>query len=174
MLDVLILSVLNSTGFLMFGLKHAILFGVLASILNIIPYIGVLIGSVLPVMMALLTNDALSYALGIALVTQVVQFIDNNFITPYVVGSSVSLNPLTAVVVLVLGALLWGLPGMILCIPVTGMIKVICDNVESLKPYGFIMGEEINFNARKERNTRLWKGIRRKKNKTVTPNKSES
>jgi predicted PurR-regulated permease PerM len=66
MLDVLILSVLNSTGFLLLGLKHAILFGVLASILNIIPYVGVLIGSVLPVIMALLTKDELSYALGVA------------------------------------------------------------------------------------------------------------
>lgn len=163
MLDVLILSVLNSTGFLLLGLKHAILFGVLASILNIIPYVGVLIGSILPVIMALLTKDAISYAIGAALICWFVQLIDNNFVTPYVVGSSVSLNPLTAVIVLIIGALIWGLPGMVLCIPITGMIKVICDHVESLKPYGFIMGEEINFNERKSRNSRFWKKVRRKK-----------
>ncbi|MFI5219156.1 MAG: AI-2E family transporter, partial [Bacteroidia bacterium] len=86
MLDVLILSVLNSTGFLLLDLDHAILFGVIASILNIIPYVGVLIGSILPITMALLTKDEISYAIGVAIVTQVVQFIDNNFITPYVVG----------------------------------------------------------------------------------------
>jgi predicted PurR-regulated permease PerM len=169
LMDVLILSVLNSTGFLLLGLKHAILFGVLASILNIIPYVGVLIGSILPVIMALLTKDAFSYAIGAALVCWVVQLIDNNFITPYVVGSSVSLNPFTAVIVLILGALIWGLPGMILCIPVAGMIKVICDNVESLKPYAFLMGEEMNFNERKARNAGLWKRVRRKKVKTESP-----
>lgn len=169
LLDVLILSVLNSTGFLILGLKHAILFGVLASILNIIPYVGVLIGSILPVIMAILTKDAFSYALGAALVCWVVQLIDNNFVTPYVVGSSVSINPFTAVVVLILGALIWGVPGMILCIPITGMIKVICDNVEALKPYAFLMGEEKNFNERRAKNSALWKRVKRKKVKTEPP-----
>jgi predicted PurR-regulated permease PerM len=136
---------------------------VLASVLNVIPYVGVLIGSILPVIMALLTKDAISYAIGVALVAWFVQLIDNNFITPLVVGSSVSINPFAAVVVLILGALIWGLPGMVLCIPVTGMIKVICDNVDALKPYGFLIGEERKFS---KRGTGFWK--RKKK----TPNKS--
>jgi len=144
-LDIVILSVLNSVGFLLLGLKHAILFGVLAAILNIIPYIGVLIGSILPVLMALITKDEISYALGALGVCLVVQFLDNNFITPYVVGSSVSINPLTATIALVTGALIWGVPGMILCMPITGMIKVVCDNVERLKPYGFLIGEEVDY-----------------------------
>ncbi|MFN8235666.1 MAG: AI-2E family transporter [Bacteroidia bacterium] len=93
-----ILSILNSTGFMLLGIEHAILFGVLASILNIIPYIGVLIGSILPVLAALLTKDEIGYAIGAAGVCVTVQFIDNNFITPYVVGSSVSINPLTATI----------------------------------------------------------------------------
>lgn len=163
MLDVLILSVLNSTGFLLLDLDHAILFGVIASILNIIPYVGVMIGSILPITMALLTKDELGYAIGVAAVTQVVQFLDNNFITPYVVGSSVSINPFTAVLVLVIGALIWGLPGMVLCMPLTGMVKVVCDNVDSLKPYGFIIGEETNFNERKSRHSKFLKRIRPKK-----------
>jgi predicted PurR-regulated permease PerM len=144
-LDVLILSVLNSTGFLILGLPHAILFGVFASILNIIPYIGVLIGSTLPILMAFLTKDEMSYPLAVAGICFFVQFLDNNFITPYVVGSSVSINPLTAIFVLIASALIWGIPGMVLCIPLTGMAKVVCDNVESMKPYGFLLGEEVNF-----------------------------
>ena len=144
-LDVIILSVLNPTGFLILGLPHAILFGVLASMLNIIPYIGVLIGSTLPILMAFLTKDAMSYPLAVAGICFFVQFLDNNFITPYVVGSSVSINPLTATLVLVASALIWGIPGMILCMPLTGMAKVVCDNIESLKPYGFLLGEEVNF-----------------------------
>jgi predicted PurR-regulated permease PerM len=144
-LDVVILSILNSTGFLILGLPHAILFGVLISFLNIIPYIGILIGSSLPILMAFLTNDALAYPLAVAGVCVVVQFLDNNFITPYVVGSSVSINPLTATLVLIGSSLIWGIPGMVLCLPLTGMAKVVCDNVESLKPYGFLLGEEVNY-----------------------------
>ena len=144
-LDIVILSVLNSTGFLILGLQHAILFGVLASILNIIPYIGVMIGSILPITMAFLTKDSMSYALSVAGICFFVQFLDNNFITPYVVGSSVSINPLTAMIVLVASALIWGIPGMVLCMPLTGMAKVFCDNIESMKPYGYLLGQEVNY-----------------------------
>jgi len=149
-LDVLILSVLNSTGFLILGLPHAILFGVLASALNIIPYIGVLIGSTLPILMALLTKDSMSYAVAAGAICVFVQFLDNNFITPYVVGSSVSINPLTATIMLIASSLIWGISGMVLCLPLTGMAKVVCDHVDSLKPYGFLLGEEVNYNQQKE------------------------
>ena len=147
-LDIVILSILNSTGFLLLGIEHAILFGVLASILNIVPYVGVLVGSILPVVMALLTKDAIGYALGAAGVCVFVQFLDNNFITPYVVGSSVSINPLTATVALIASASIWGVAGMILCLPLTGMLKVVCDNIEGLKPYGFLIGEEVDYRER--------------------------
>lgn len=162
-LDVVILSVLNSTGFILLGLPHAILFGVLASALNIIPYIGVLIGSLLPIIMALLTKDTMAYPLAVAGVCIFTQFLDNNFITPYVVGSSVSINPLTATIVLVASSLIWGIPGMVLCLPLTGMAKVVCDNVESLKPYGYLLGEEVNFEEQKNNKNKLLKKFSRKK-----------
>lgn len=161
-LDVVILSVLNSAGFLILGLKHAILFGVLASVLNIIPYIGVLIGSTLPILMAFLTKDSMSYTLGVAGICFFVQFLDNNFITPYVVGSSVSINPLTAIIVLVSSALIWGIPGMVLCMPLTGMAKVLCDNIDSLKPYGFLLGEEVNYREQEHIQDKLVRRIRKK------------
>jgi predicted PurR-regulated permease PerM len=162
-LDVLILSVLNSVGFILLDIKHAILFGVLAAVLNIIPYIGVLIGSILPVMMALITKDEISYALGAAGVCAAVQFIDNNFITPYVVGSSVSINPLTATLALLSGAMIWGVAGMILCMPITGMIKVVCDSVERLKPYGYLIGEEVDYRAQEHLHDIIIKKIKGKK-----------
>jgi len=162
-LDVVILSVLNSTGFLILGLPHAILFGVLTSMLNIIPYIGVMIGSTLPILMAFLTKDAMGYTLGVAAVCFFVQFLDNNFITPYVVGSSVSINPLTATLVLIGSSLVWGIPGMILCMPLTGMAKVVCDNVESLKPYGYLLGEEVNFSAQEHVQDKVMKRFKKAK-----------
>jgi predicted PurR-regulated permease PerM len=164
-LDVLILSVLNSTGFLIIGLRHAVLFGVLASVLNIIPYIGVLIGSTLPILMALLTKDSMSYAIAAGSICIIVQFLDNNFITPYVVGSSVSINPLTATIVLIASSLIWGIPGMVLCLPLTGMAKVVCDHIESLKPYGFLLGEEVNFNEQRQSKERMIKKMFQRKKK---------
>lgn len=164
-LDVVILSVLNSTGFLILGLPHAVLFGVLISFLNIIPYIGILIGSALPILMAFLTKDAMGYTVAVAAVCIVVQFLDNNFITPYVVGSSVSINPLTATIVLIASSLIWGISGMVLCMPLTGMAKVVCDNVESLKPYGYLLGEEVNINQKKTSQDKLLRNLFRRSSK---------
>lgn len=144
-IDILILTTLNSIGFLLLGLKYAILLGLVAAVLNIIPYIGVLIGSLIPIAVALVTKDSFGYAIGAWGVCAAVQFLDNNFITPKVVGSSVNLNPLASIVALLVGALVWGLVGMVLSIPLAGMFKVVCDNVESLRPLGYLMGEERDF-----------------------------
>lgn len=144
-LVIVILSVLNSIGFMAFGLRHAILFGVLAALLNIIPYIGVLIGSILPITMALITLDQFSSVLGIFGVVLLVQFLENNFITPLVVGSSVSINPFSAILALTVSFMIWGIMGMIVALPFMGMLKVLLDNVESLKPYGYLIGEEADY-----------------------------
>jgi len=156
-IDILILTVLNSLGFMLLGLKYAILLGLIAAVLNIIPYVGVLIGSIIPVAIALVTKDSFMYAVGAFGVCSAVQFLDNNFITPKVVGSSVNLNPLTSILALLFGALIWGLVGMVLSIPLAGIFKVVCDNVESLRPVGYLMGEEREykpFNFKKLRLTR--------------------
>jgi predicted PurR-regulated permease PerM len=144
-LDIAILTCLNAIGFLALDLEYALLFAFLAALLNIIPYVGVLIGSALPVAMALLTKDSPFVAVAVLGVCVVVQFIDNNFITPKVVGSSVNINPLASIVALVLGGMIWGLAGMLLSIPLAGMFKVICDHVESLRPYGYLLGEEKTY-----------------------------
>lgn len=141
----LVLSVLNSIGFLLLGLKYAILLGVTAAILNIIPYIGPWIGTLLPVTIALLTKDSAMYAVGAVGVVLITQFIDNNFITPKVVGSSVSINPLASLVALIAGGILWGLVGLILAIPLTGMLKIVCDEIPELRAWGFLLGEERNW-----------------------------
>lgn len=145
MIDILILAILNSAGLLLLGIPYAILLGTLAAILNIVPYIGVLVGSLLPVFMALVTKDNIWIAVGAFGVCSFVQFLDNNFITPKVVGSSVSLNPLAALIALLIGSLIWGVTGMVLAIPLTGMIKVVLDNVPSLHPYGFLLGEDRKY-----------------------------
>ncbi len=142
LIDIAILTVLNSIGFMILGIKHAILLGAIAALLNIIPYVGVLIGSIFPIIMALLTKDSIWYAVGALGVCVFVQFLDNNLITPKVVGSAVSINPLATLLVLLIGGFVWGVAGMMLFIPFLGMLKVILDNVESLRPFGFLIGEE--------------------------------
>jgi predicted PurR-regulated permease PerM len=142
LIDIIILSILNSVGFLILGINHAILLGVVAAILNIIPYIGVLIGSIFPIAMALLTHDSVWVAIGALGVCVFVQFLDNNFITPNIVGSAVSINPLATIIALLVGGMIWGVAGMMLFIPFLGMLKVILDNVDSLKPFGYLIGEE--------------------------------
>lgn len=140
---ILILAVLNSVGLLIVGIKHAIFFGVLAAILNIIPYIGTFIGGALPTLYALLTED-LGTAVATASVFVVVQAIEGNFLTPKIVGAKVKINPLAAIVALLVGGALWGIAGMILFIPFLGVAKIIFDNVETLRPFGMLIGEDDN------------------------------
>lgn len=140
-----ILGVLNSIGFLILGLKYAVLLGFLAGFLNIIPYIGVLIGSLFPIIIALITKDSLAYAVGALGVCVFTQFLENNFITPKVVGSSVSINPLASILALLGFGMLWGVVGMVVALPLTGMLKVVCDAVPGLQPYGYLLGEDIEY-----------------------------
>lgn len=137
-----VMSVLNSAGLLLFGIQNAIFFGVLAAVLNIIPYIGVWIGAGLPILLALITKESLLYPLGVLGLFIFNQFIDNNFLTPRITGSQVKINALATVGVILVGNMVWGVAGMILFIPLLGIIKIVFDNVEQLKPFAYLIGEE--------------------------------
>ena len=144
LLVILIVGVLNSVGLLLLGIPHAIFFGFLAGFLILIPYIGILIGSVLPAVLAIVTMDSIWYSVGVIGVMSFVQFLEGNFITPNIVGSKVSVNPLAAIVALFLGGQLWGLSGLILALPVTAILKVLFDAIPVLEPYGFLLGEPVH------------------------------
>ena len=136
-----IVAVLNVVGLWAIGIKHALFFGVLAAFLTIIPYIGIFIGSLLPIVYALTMTDSLMYPLAVFIWFQVVQALEGNVITPNVVGSQVSINPLVAMLALLIGGNVWGIAGMILFVPFTAMLKVALDNIPMLAPYGFLLGE---------------------------------
>jgi predicted PurR-regulated permease PerM len=137
-----ILAVLNSTMLLVIGLDHAIFFGVFAAMLNVIPFIGPLMGSVLPILYSLITMDSLIYPLIILAGFYVVQLLEGNLFTPVIVGSSVSMNALATLILLFMGAQIWGLAGMILFIPLGAIFKIVCDEVDSLNPYGYLLGRD--------------------------------
>ena len=136
-----IVGVLNTIGLLALGVDYAVFFGFFAAFLILIPYIGLLIGSVLPALLTLLTHESPWHALGVLGIFGFVQVLEGNFITPYIVGSKISINPMAAIIVLILGGQIWGISGLILSLPLTAIIKVVFDSVESLKPYGFLLGE---------------------------------
>ncbi|QDH78879.1 AI-2E family transporter [Echinicola soli] len=136
-----IIAVLNTVGLLLMGLEYAWFFGTLAAILILIPYIGVAIGSVIPALFALATMDSYWYALGVIGWFQVVQFLEGNFITPNIVGGKVSLNPLIAIISLLLGGMLFGLGGLILAIPMVAVMKIIFEMTDATKPFSFLIGE---------------------------------
>lgn len=141
LLVILIIGILNTTSLFLLGIEHALFFGFFASFLVLIPYIGIAIGSALPIIVALITKDSYWYAVGVAASFFVIQFLEGNFITPIIVGNKVSINSLAAIIALLLFGNLWGVTGLVLALPLTAILKVIFDSSDSLKAWGFLLGD---------------------------------
>ena len=137
---VIIMAVLNVGGLLLIGIPYAVFFGIVAALLTIIPYVGIIIGSIPPIVIALIMTDSLFYPIAVIILFVVVQTLEGNFITPKVIGSKVSVNALAAMVALVIGGFLWGAIGMILSIPITGILKVILQQSPKTRPWALILG----------------------------------
>ncbi|GAB3248473.1 AI-2E family transporter [Larkinella harenae] len=135
-------AVLNSVGLLILGIQYAVLLGVIAAIMNLIPYIGGLVATVLAVAVTFVNHPDLTSLLGVVGVFLVVQFIDNNFLVPVIVGSKVRINALVSIVGVLLGGALAGVSGMFLSIPVIAILKVIFDRVEGLEHWGILLGDQ--------------------------------
>jgi len=144
-----IVAVLNTIGLWILGIQYAWFFGTLASLLMLLPYIGIAIGSILPALFALATKDTAWYALGVIVWFQIVQFLEGNLITPNIVGGKVSINPLMSIISILLGGMLFGLAGLILALPLTATIKVIFDAVPSMDAFGFLIGEPEKYHLKR-------------------------
>lgn len=136
-----IVAVLNTAGLMLMGIDYAWFFGTLASLLMLLPYIGIAIGSILPALFALAVKDSAWYAIGVIAWFQVVQFLEGNIITPNIVGSKVSINPLMAILGILIGGMLFGLAGLIIALPFIATLKVIFDSIPSMEAFGFLIGE---------------------------------
>ena len=106
------------------------------------PFIGNLIGNLLAVMMVLIQGGGMEMVIGVLITYFTVQALQSYLLEPLVVGAEVNINPLFTIIILVVGELLWGIPGMVLAIPLLGITKIICDHVESLKPFGYLIGSD--------------------------------
>jgi predicted PurR-regulated permease PerM len=135
-----IVAALNVLCLMALGIDYAILFGIIGALLNIIPYIGGIITIFMFMLIAFVTKSP-AYAMYVLILYSIIQFIDNNYIMPKIIGSKVKLNALVCLIAVIMGAALWGVPGMFLSIPLTAIVKLIFDHVDALKPWGFLLGD---------------------------------
>jgi predicted PurR-regulated permease PerM len=141
---IVLLWVMYGIGFSWLGVKNALFFAILCGLLEIIPYIGIIIGNLLTVLVSIVNGADVSLVLGILVVYGSIQLFQGWVLEPLILGPQVKINPLFTIVAIVLGELIWGIPGIILAIPLTAIVKIVCDHIESLKPYGFLIGEIDN------------------------------
>ncbi|MNJ92140.1 AI-2 transport protein TqsA [compost metagenome] len=144
LLQVAVVAALTTLGLWIIGIKYALFLGLLVALLNLIPYVGILVANVLSCLISLSNNpDIQQSVLGVLLVIGVVQLIDNNILQPRIVGSKVRINALASILSVIVGGTLAGVPGMFLAIPITAILKVVFDAVPNLEPYGYLLGDEM-------------------------------
>lgn len=137
-----IVAALNATGFMIIGIKYAIFLAVLAAILNMVPYVGMLIATIISMLITLANTNDIGDILWVGVVLTVVQFIDNNFLMPYVVSSKVKINALVSIIGVLVGGMVAGVSGMFLSIPGIAIMKAIFDRVDELRPWGMLLGDD--------------------------------
>ncbi len=125
------------------GIKHALLIGVIFAVLNLIPYVGALIGNIIGVLLTLTASQDLQPILTVLITIAVVQFLDNNILMPKIVGSKVKINALATIVGVFIGGAIGGIAGMFLSLPTIAVCKIIFDRTDNLKQWGVLLGDEI-------------------------------
>jgi len=156
-LSILIFTVLFTIGFLIIGLKNAFLLAFIAAFLTIVPYIGSIVGGMFPFAVALVTEDSASVAVGALTVVLIIQMFDNYFIEPNIIGGEVNISGFFTILILFIGGLIWGVAGMVLFLPMLGVVKVVCDEIPALKPYGYLIGDQ----QKEKQSTRLWNKLKK-------------
>jgi len=143
MIELVIIALLYTITLFALGIEYAILLGVIGALLNLIPYIGGIIGVALPMLVAIATKSTAWYAVYIIVIYYIIQLIDNNYIVPKIVASKVKLNAFISIIAIIAGNALWGISGMFLSIPLLAVLKLIFDEIDSLKPWGFLLGDTM-------------------------------
>lgn len=143
LIQITIIATLTTIGLTIIGVQHALLLGVITGILGLIPYLGNIIACVITIFASLTGSPDLSLILWILVVTAVVQVIDNNITVPLIVSSKVEINAFASIIGIFIGGMLAGIAGMFLAIPIIAILKVIFDNIPSLEPWGYLIGDDL-------------------------------
>jgi predicted PurR-regulated permease PerM len=141
-IEMCIVALLTGTGLWIIGVKYFVFLGILTGMLNLIPYIGILIAGLISILMTLAGSTNLALIGGVVAVNVIVQLIDNNFLLPKIVGSKVSINALASVCGVIIGGALAGVGGMFLALPALAVLNIIFDHVENLRPFNYLIGEK--------------------------------
>jgi putative permease len=139
LIEMFIVASLNTAGFLIIGMKYALLFGLIVAFLNLIPYIGILIACVLSLLITLPSGSS-GMAIKMIIVLLSIHLADAYFIFPRVVGWKVRINALAALSAVLVGWILWGIPGMFLALPAVAMLKTLFDEFDGLRDWGLLLG----------------------------------
>ncbi|RZM24031.1 MAG: AI-2E family transporter [Pedobacter sp.] len=139
---IVVLWIMYGIGFSIVGVESAIFFAVLCGILEIIPFVGNLTGTSVTLLAVLAQGGDSRMVIGVLITYALVQFIQTYILEPLIVGEQVNINPLFTILAIVMGEMIWGVAGMVLAIPLIGMLKIVCDHVPDLQPYGFLIGTE--------------------------------
>ena len=142
LIQIAYITVLLGGILLLFGIKHALLIGVIFALLNLIPYVGALIGNLLGVMLTLTSSKELLPIFTVLGVIGIVQFVDNNILMPRIVGSKVRINAFAAILGVFICGSLAGISGMFLALPMVAVLKIIFDRSKTFKPWGILLGDE--------------------------------
>jgi len=141
-LMILVLWIMYGIGFTLIGVENALFFAILCGILEIVPFVGNITGTSITVLAVIAQGGQTDQIIGVVIVYLIVQFLQTYLLEPLIVGEQVNINPLFTIMVLVGGELVWGIAGMVLAIPLLGIVKIICDNIPALKPYGYLIGTD--------------------------------
>lgn len=142
LIQITYMTILLGVTLLLIGIKHALLIAIIFAFLNLIPYVGALIGNVIGVLLTLTSSNDLWQVVVVLCVIAAVQFLDNNILMPKIVGSKVKINALVSIVGVVLGGTLAGISGMFLSLPIMAIMKVIFDHTTEFKHWGVLFGDD--------------------------------
>lgn len=141
LIEMSVVAILIYISLIIIGVKYALLFSIMAAVLNIIPYLGIYF-SMAVAMLITTAIGSTGHVVAVGIVFLVTHFADANIILPHVVGGKVKMNPLVTILAVLIGHLVWGIPGMFLFIPLTAIIRLISDEIPDLKPWAILLGEE--------------------------------
>lgn len=147
-IEMAIVATANSIGLSILGIRYAIFFGVLGAVLNIIPYFGTLSATILTVLVTLSTSDNTSDIFWIIAIFYGIHIIDSNFLMPRIVASRLRINALISVLGVLIGGALTGVSGLFLSVPAIAFLKIIFDQVDQLRPWGMLLGEDTSGKSR--------------------------
>lgn len=145
-IEMLVVATLNCTAFFILGVRYALLLGIISAVLNIIPYLGIFMACVFSTLITFTTNSP-STVVGLIISLIIIHMIDSNILMAKIVGSKVKMNALATIVGVIAVSAIWGIPGTFLAIPLLAMLKAVFEEIEPLKPYALLMGDDENIRS---------------------------